>query len=71
MGHSYVGSVHLLLVLLEQPGYVGQLLRDHSLPTEMMGDMAAVLYGTGTPEMPLPQGFTGTAKGILREAARE
>ena len=66
-----MGSVHLLLVLLEQPGYVGQLLRDHSLPKEMMGDMAAVLYGTGTPEMPLPQGFTGTAKGILREAARE
>ena len=71
MGHSYVGSLHLLLVLLEHPGYAGQILRDFSLPAELMGDMAAVLYGKGTPGMPLPQGLTGTLKGILRAAAGE
>ena len=27
LGHSYVGSIHILLALLEQPGETGTLLR--------------------------------------------
>ena len=34
MGHSYVGSVHLLLALGEAPGETGQLLRCLGLESE-------------------------------------
>ena len=33
--------------------------------------MARLLYGQGTPELPLPQGLTGESRELLRGAARE
>ena len=71
MGHSYVGSVHLLLVLASQPGLAGQLLRGAGFDGALAQSMAAVLYGVGTPGLPLPQGFSSQARRVLRGARNE
>jgi len=71
MGHSYVGSVHILLALLQGQGMAGQLLRGAGMDLVLTREMAAVLWGYGTPGLPLPQGFSGSARKILREACRE
>ena len=71
LGHSYVGSIHLLLALLEQPGEVGTLLRALGMEPPVVSAMAQLLYGAGTPDLPLPQGFTPKAREIFRLAARE
>ena len=71
MGHSYVGSAHLLLALAQEPGLAGQLLRGAGFEPELAETMAAVLYGTGTAGLPLPQGFSTQARQILRGARRE
>ena len=69
MGHSYVGSVHLLLALGEAPGETGQLLRCLGLESESAQALTILLYGCG--DQPLPQGFTRAARRILRLSARE
>ena len=71
LGHSYVGTVHILLALLEQPGEVGLLLRSLGAEPELAGTMVQLQYGTGTPDLPLPQGLTKKARELLRMAARE
>ena len=70
-GHSYVGSAHLLLALAEAPGSAGRLLRFAGLDPELTARMALVLYGKGTPDLPLPQGFSNQARRILRQAGKE
>ena len=71
MGHSYVGSIHLLLALAEGTDYSGQLLRGAGFDPEISASMAALLYGVGTPGLPLPQGFSAQARGVLRGAGAE
>ena len=71
MGHSYVGSAHLLLAMAEQRQGPGMILRGFGLNMSLMEDMTAVLYGKGTPKMPLPQRLSGDVRSILRGAARE
>ncbi len=71
LGHSYVGSVHMLLVLCREPGSAGQVLRLLGVDPELTESMAMLLYGTGTADLPLPQGLTQEAREILRGAARE
>ena len=71
MGHSYVGSAHLLLALGQQPGSAGQLLRAMGVDPLLTEDMTILFYGAGTPDLPLPQGLSHGARGILRGAARE
>ena len=71
LGHSYVGSGHLLLALVQSPGEMGVILRGYGLEPGMMEDCMVLLYGSGTPELPLPQGFTPEMRRILRGAARE
>ena len=71
MGHAYVGSAHLLLAMAEQRQGPGVILRGFGLNMSLMEDMTAVLYGKGTPKMPLPQGLSGDVRSILRGAARE
>ncbi len=70
-GHSYVGSMHLYLALLQQQGPTGQLLRSLGLDPVLSEQAAAVLHGAGTADLPLPQGLTGEARCVLRGAARE
>ncbi len=71
MGHSYVGSAHLLLALAQEPGISSQMLRFGGFDPELAETMAAVLYGTGTPGLPLPQGFSSQARMVLRGAKAE
>ena len=71
MGHSYVGSAHILLALLDCPGMAGHLLRGAGLSHSLLEPAAGVLYGIGTPDLPLPQGLTAQARRVLRTAAQE
>ncbi|MGM9605664.1 MAG: ATP-dependent Clp protease ATP-binding subunit [Faecousia sp.] len=71
LGHCYVGTIHILLALLDQPGEIGTMLRLLGMEPEVVGAMAQLLYGAGTPDLPLPQGFTAKAREVFRLAARE
>ena len=71
LGHSYVGTIHILLALMEQPGFIGNLFRYLGAEPEITAALIQLLYGTGTPELPLPFGLTGKAKELLHGAARE
>ena len=71
LGHSCVDSVHLLLALSQEPGKLGLVLRRCGAEPELLRQLAAVLYGKGTPDLPLPQGLSPEAKRILQSAARE
>ena len=71
MGHSYVGSAHLLLAMIRNRGFAGNILRGFGLNGTVAEDMTVILYGKGTPRLPLPQGLTTELQGILRGAARE
>ena len=71
LGHSYVGSAHLLLALAEGATPAGQLLRGGGFDTRLGWKLAAVLYGVGTPGLPLPQGLSVQARRILRGARQE
>ncbi len=71
LGHSYVGSAHILLSLCREPGTAGQVLRLLGVDPELTEGMAQLLYGIGTADLPLPQGLTREAKGLLSLAARE
>jgi len=71
LGHSYVGSVHLLLAMMTYRGNAGKILRGIGLKPSVMEDMALLLYGKGTAQLPLPQGLSADAKLILTGAAKE
>ena len=71
LGHSYVGSAHLLLALALQSGATGQLLRCSGVDPVLTEEMAMLFYGLGTADLPLPQGFSHDARGILRSAGTE
>ena len=71
LGHSYVGSIHLLLALAQVPGEAGQMLRFAGFDWQTAEMIASVLYGVGTPDLPLPQGFTLQARRVLRGARNE
>ena len=71
LGHSYVGSVHLLMALSEESGRLGLLLRQYGAEPELLRKLTAALYGVGTPDLPLPQGFSSGAERILARAAEE
>ena len=71
LGHSFVGSVHLLMALCAGRDEAGMLLRSVSVTEKFVHDAAAVLCGVGTSGLPLPQGFTPEAREILRLAGGE
>ena len=71
LGHSYVGSVHLLLALASSSGGSALVLRQAGVDLGLTEGMAQLLYGAGTPDLPLPQGLTREARQILRCAAQE
>ena len=71
LGHSYVGSAHLLLAMAEDPHGMGVVLRQLGVDPVLTESMTMLLYGAGTPDLPLPQGLTAETKELLRCAARE
>ena len=70
-GHSVVGTVHVLLALMEQPGFEGKLLRFLGAGPELVDAVVQLVCGCGTPGLPLPQGFTGNARMLFFRAGRE
>ncbi len=70
-GHSYVGTFHFLLAFATHTGFAGQLLRGYGIEPETVAAMGKVLYGVGTPDLPLSQGMTAQARRVLREAGCE
>ena len=70
LGHSYVGSVHLLLALWGA-GAAGDILAFGGMDPELIRGLVCGVYGVGTPDLPLPQGFSRQARQILRQAERE
>ncbi len=70
-GHSYVGSQHLLCALMLQPGWPGNMLEMSGLSRRFARDALQVLYGVGTQRLPLPQGWSVTARKVLAAAGRE
>ena len=71
LGHSYVGSAHLLLALLRQPGLPRQLLRFAGLEPGFAELTVSVLWGAGAPYLPLPQSFSRQARLVLHGASEE
>ena len=71
LGHSFVGSVHLLMALCASADEAGMLLRSASVTEKFVHDAAAVLCGVGTARLPLPQGFSREAREMLRLAGGE
>ena len=49
LGHSYVGSVHLLLAMSQSTGLAGLLLRSYGAEPGLVRCVAAGLFGAGTP----------------------
>ena len=70
-GHSYVGSIHILLSLCESKTSAGDILRSAGVRYRLTRDMALILYGRGSSGLLLCQGFTPAAKRILAGAGRE
>lgn len=70
-GHSYVGSEHLLAALSYSCGWIGQLLGSCGLNAHMARCAVAHCIGSGTPDLPLPQGLSGEVKRILACAGQE
>ena len=71
MGHSCVGSLHLLLALGESSGMLGQLLQFSGYDGYGAQQLAIARWGRGTPDLPLPQGFTRHARRALHRAGQE
>ena len=71
LGHSYVGSAHLLLGLMELTDGTGRLLRSLGLNPELLQTLVSAVYGVGTADLPLPQGLSRESREILRCAAGE
>ncbi len=69
MGHSFVGTAHLLLALLLRPGWPGRLLRQQGCSEQLLWDLTELTYGKGQAGLPLRQGFTGQATRVLQKAA--
>ncbi|MBE7001255.1 MAG: ATP-dependent Clp protease ATP-binding subunit [Ruminococcaceae bacterium] len=70
-GHGYVGSAHLLIAMVREGGAVGSLLQTAGVELQLTEQITAILYGVGTPGLPLPQGFSDQMRRILQNAGRE
>ena len=71
LGHSYVGSAHLLLTMSSETGSMGLMLRQMGMDPQLTESMVQLLYGVGTPDLPLPQGLTEEVRHLLKMAAQE
>lgn len=72
LGHSYVGSEHLLLALARQSHTpAGQLLNSRGLNATTLQAVIAGQCGTGRPGTAPAQGLTPRCRKIIEHAARE
>ena len=71
MGHSYVGTEHLLLgILCEREGLGGRLLRERGMEEEALRRWITQRCGKGAPGVP-PQGLSRRANAAVERAAAE
>ena len=71
LGHSYVGSEHLLLGLArEGEGLGAKILRENGLDADLIGSLLERFVGRGTPGQPA-QGLTPRAKRVIELAVAE
>ena len=72
LGHSYVGSEHLLLGLLrEEEGAAHRCLAEQSVTRDKARDVIVRLIGAGLPGLAPPQGLTPRAKRVIENAVGE
>ena len=71
LGHSYVGTEHLLLgILRERAGLGARILRDRGLSEHCLKDAISRANGTGEPGVPT-QGLTKHAWQAIEKAASD
>lgn len=72
LGHSYVGSEHLLLGLLERrETELGRMLCNMGIGYQEALDYLTAVRGKGAPNARLPQGLTAAACALLQQAEQE
>ena len=72
LGHSYVGSEHLLLGLLrEEEGSARRCLAEQAITHERARDVIVRIIGKGLPGLAPPQGLTPRAKRVIENAVGE
>ena len=68
LGHSFVGTAHLLVALVGRPDWAGELLRGFGVRQMLLEDLTILAYGLGHGDLALHQGFSYAAKKILEGA---
>ncbi len=72
LGHSYVGTEHLMLSLLQQPGLrAGRVLQHAGWEARSFRGVLLASTGAGSCELPLVQGLSARAALALHRARRE
>jgi len=72
LGHSYVGSEHLLLGLLrEEDGAAHRCLSEQSVTMEKAREIIVRIIGAGLPGLAPTQGLTPRAKRVIENAVGE
>ena len=71
LGHSYVGTEHLLLALSMEPGPAGRVLRAVGLEDTCLRPMVLAGAGLGSRTLFLPQGLSLRAGRAVRQAGIE
>ena len=72
LGHSYVGSEHLLLGLLrEEENAARRALQEQAVTGEKVRDVIVEIVGSGVPGLAPPQGLTPRAKRVIENAVGE
>ncbi len=72
LGHSYVGSEHLLMGLLrEEEGAAHRCLTEQTVTKEKAKDVIVRIIGAGLPGLAPPQGLTPRAKRVIENAVGE
>ena len=69
MGHTYIGTEHLLLGLLEeQTGVAAATLNECGATTEMLSEKITASIGRGSPTSLTPEDFTPRTKRVMQTA---
>ena len=72
LGHSYVGSEHLLLgISCQEYSPAGRLLNEQDLSRSILREAIALMVGTGTPTRTLHQGLTPNCCQAIQAATQE
>ena len=71
LGHSFVGTAHILLALADTPGAMSMVLRSYGVDGALFQKWMALFWGRGSSALPLRQGFSKGARQALRTAALE